>query len=734
MLIIIAYLIPLLALLIMLIILLQGKSRHQNLTASFRLLLVTLILWTALLWISDQLNNPPESIIALRFALALANVVPAVFFYLGTRIINRSNRKILLVYLTFSLIFVVLSFSPYMVRSIIKGQHGVAMPHLTIAFYCQSAYMFVGFVFTYLWIRYKTYQFDKKNIPQIKAMGNGMIGALIIGTIGGLLSPSGSHLVLPDAMTILAISMFIAIFRHGLFDIRLIVARSVAYIFSLTAIGVAFGLISYGFTSIFIHTKSFNANIRIVYTVIAILLAFIFPQVKKYFDRVTRSVFYRDGYDLQIFLDNFNKTLATKNKLNELLSLVAIMIEDNLKPTYCLFGLLENEEMPKRIIGPTNSLQFEKSDIDLVHRLFPSLHRGVVVTELLEQRYSEQQSILESRNISIIARLASSNEADIIGYLILGPKKSGSMYTSQDIKVIEIVSNALVLAIQNSLHTEEIEHFNATLQSRITKATHKLRSSNNKLRALDVAKDEFLSMASHQLRTPLTSIKGNISLVLDGDTGAISDIQRQMLQQAFGSSQRMVYLIANLLNVSRIQTGKFIIEKSPVNLATVVEEEVSQLQDTAKSRNLTMSYVVPEHIDSLMLDETKTRQVVMNLVDNAIYYTPPGGRIDVVLSETENSIEFRVTDNGIGVPKNEQHQLFTKFYRASNARKARPDGTGLGLFMAKKVIVSEGGSIIIDTKEGKGSTFGFSFPKAELAVYDPENFSPANMEPVLVRQ
>ena len=117
-----------------------------------------------------------------------------------------------------------------------------------------------------------------------------------------------------------------------------------------------------------------------------------------------------------------------------------------------------------------------------------------------------------------------------------------------------------------------------------------------------------------------------------------------------------------------------------------------------------------------MLDETKTRQVIMNFVDNAIYYTPSGGRIKVVLSETPASIEFRVIDTGIGVPKSEQPHLFTKFYRAGNARKARPDGTGLGLFMAKKVVTAEGGAIIFDTREGKGSTFGFMFPKTKLMV------------------
>jgi len=115
-----------------------------------------------------------------------------------------------------------------------------------------------------------------------------------------------------------------------------------------------------------------------------------------------------------------------------------------------------------------------------------------------------------------------------------------------------------------------------------------------------------------------------------------------------------------------------------------------------------------------MLDETKIRQVIMNFIDNAIYYTPAGGTIKVKLVDSPRTVELHVEDNGIGVSKEEQAHLFTKFYRAGNARKARPDGTGLGLFMAKKVVIAQGGSVLFESKEGKGSMFGFIFNKQTL--------------------
>jgi signal transduction histidine kinase len=113
----------------------------------------------------------------------------------------------------------------------------------------------------------------------------------------------------------------------------------------------------------------------------------------------------------------------------------------------------------------------------------------------------------------------------------------------------------------------------------------------------------------------------------------------------------------------------------------------------------------------MLLDEMKTRQVIMNFIDNAIYYTPAGGHVTVELRDLPQSVELRVIDDGIGVPAGERHHLFSKFYRAHNAQRARPDGTGLGLFMAKKVIIAQGGALIFDSKEGEGSVFGFIFPK-----------------------
>jgi signal transduction histidine kinase len=176
------------------------------------------------------------------------------------------------------------------------------------------------------------------------------------------------------------------------------------------------------------------------------------------------------------------------------------------------------------------------------------------------------------------------------------------------------------------------------------------------------------------------------------------------------SSENMVHLINDFLNVSRIQSGKFVIDKTPVDLSVLVDEEMNGLRPNATARGMKLVYKKPSKFPLVEIDEGKFRQVVMNFADNAIYYSHENSSIIVNLGVESNAIVFTVKDTGIGVPKAEQDKLFAKFYRAANAKIQRPDGTGVGIYLAKKVIDAHGGTIIFNSVEDKGSTFGFRLP------------------------
>lgn len=509
------------------------------------------------------------------------------------------------------------------------------------------------------------------------------------------------------------------IVAHKLFDIRALLARSIVYIFVLGLMSLIYAVSIFGVLNTVFSGPDQESARQILSVVLIAPLLLSFQATKNYFDKISSRIFYKDSYSTQKLLDELNQVLVSDVEINSLLEKTSKLVADNLKASYCGFYIRETAYFSSRFVAISSS-KIPGSDLEKIRQLTPEIKNRIYTVALTPENNEENilQAIMRKNNIEVLGRLVSTLKYEVagVGYLLAGPKQSGAVYSEQDLKVLEIISNELVLAVENALRLEEIEQFNVTLQKKIDAATKELKDSNHKLKALDEAKDEFVSMASHQLRTPLTSIKGYISMVLEGDAGEINDTQKKMLGQAFFSSQRMVYLISDLLNVSRLKTGKFIIEPKPVNLANIVDSELEQLQEGAGAKNQTLSFTKPKDFPIMSLDDMKIRQVIMNFTDNAIYYTPPGGKITVELKDTGKSVEFIVKDSGIGVPKKEQHKLFAKFYRAENARKARPDGTGLGLFMAKKVIIAQGGAIIFSSKEGKGSTFGFSFPKDKLEV------------------
>ena len=515
----------------------------------------------------------------------------------------------------------------------------------------------------------------------------------------------------------------LAIVRHKLFDFRAVIARAATYI--LTTLFVVAGYVGVGFLvklillpDVQVTTSQLTSNVAL-----GVLLVLSYPSLKKRFDVLTNKLFYHDAYDTQSFLDELNKTLVQNVDIGPLLSKSAQVIENNFKASFCSFYIHDTDYSNSRVVGDTGN-RLPKEQLDAVKDVLRKVHKKVVYVDDIDTGNDAERHLttfLRQNKIEIIVRLVSDTKDDKegIGYLLVGPKRSGSIYSKRDISLLEIIANELIIAVENALRFEEIEQFNVTLQQKVNDATRELKKSNEKLRELDQAKDEFISMASHQLRTPLTSVKGYLSMLDEGDAGKLNTTQKQFVDQAFVSSQRMVYLIADLLNVSRLKTGKFVIETKPTYLPDVIESEIAQLCESIKARGQTMTFDKPATFPTLNLDETKIRQVVMNFADNAVYYTPNGGDIRVSLTETPQSVEFTVKDDGIGVPKAEQHHLFTKFYRAGNARKSRPDGTGLGLYMAKKVVIAQGGALIFHSQEGKGSTFGFSFAKSKLMVPTP---------------
>lgn len=683
----------------------------------YGLFAVSLTFFTVFNYLSLQTQDRLWYIrLVVFFSILASTFLLYMLYYLRYKRIR--EKGIAIAGMVWAFLIAVFSLSPFVFSGLTPSPDSLPIAEPGIYFFIFHLIVFLFLALLMMVRGYRSRQDFKKE--QYRLMIIGLVPIAVLSPLTGVLLPvfygNSSYVFLSPVYTTFFIgAVGYAILRHKLFDIRPVLARSVAYILSIVTVA----LIYISITLFVLGRFAFQGieiplNQQISYALVAVVLVFAFQPLKIIFDKVSNGLFYRDAYDTQEFLDDLNKVLVSKVDLEPLLESTTEVIGRNLKNSFTSFYIRKTQYIKTRLLGDDLS-HYEEADFERISQLVSHVHQSVIAIDDFEEE-DELKKLMQDHDIAIIARLVTTLEYDLegVGFLAFGPKRSGSPYSRQDTKMIEIIANELVIAIQNALRFEEIEEFNATLQQKVDDATKKLRKTNEKLKEMDETKDEFISMASHQLRTPLTSVKGYLSMVLEGDAGDIKPMQEKLLSQAFTSSQRMVYLIADLLNVSRLRTGKFVIEKIRANLADIVQGEVEQLKETAFSRDLKLMYEKPDDFPELMIDETKVRQVIMNFIDNAIYYTPSGGSITVKLDDKEESIECTVTDTGMGVPKQDQQHLFTKFYRAGNARKARPDGTGLGLFMAKKVIVAQEGAVIFRSKEGEGSTFGFTFPKKAL--------------------
>ncbi len=227
---------------------------------------------------------------------------------------------------------------------------------------------------------------------------------------------------------------------------------------------------------------------------------------------------------------------------------------------------------------------------------------------------------------------------------------------------------------------------------------------------IDKLKSEFISIAAHQLRTPLSAIKWVIKMVLDGDAGKLNKEQEKLLFKGYQSNERIISLVNDMLNVSRIEEGRFGYNFKKDDFVVAVEAALSNLENKIKTKNIKIVFNKPKKVPPVYMDRKKMDLVLQNLLENAVKYTPEYGTIMITLEPGKEFLKVRIKDNGVGIPAKDQAKIFSKFFRATNVVRLQTEGSGLGLFIVKNIVKAHGGEITFTSKEGKGTEFVFTLP------------------------
>ena len=228
---------------------------------------------------------------------------------------------------------------------------------------------------------------------------------------------------------------------------------------------------------------------------------------------------------------------------------------------------------------------------------------------------------------------------------------------------------------------------------------------------VDEMKSEFVSLAAHQLRTPLSALKWTLRMLLEGDAGPVSGEQTQFLDKAYRSNERMIGLVSELLEVSKVEEGKYLYRPKPARIEEIVEGVLQTYADEVKEKHMEIFFRRPESaLPVVVVDQEKIELAVENLIDNAFRYTPAGGKIIISFALRRSYVEVAIADTGIGITQLQQQRVFERFFRADNAKKIDTEGSGLGLYLVKNIIEAHGGKIWFVSKEREGTTFTFSLP------------------------
>jgi two-component system NtrC family sensor kinase len=299
----------------------------------------------------------------------------------------------------------------------------------------------------------------------------------------------------------------------------------------------------------------------------------------------------------------------------------------------------------------------------------------------------------------------------VIGILSVDNRTADRPFTDNDLEFLHGLAGYVAVAIQNAQLYEELGHFAAELERRVEQRTEELHKA---LRT----QSEFLSTVSHELRSPLASIKWCLESTLAGLYGDVAEKQRERFELALAKANEEAYLIENLLDLVRIESGQVSLDLDRENLAKIVRDVIQEFERDAKDRNVELKTLLPPEPVQIVLDRQKMKQVVANLVSNAIKFTPGPGCVTVSILKRDDCVILRIADTGIGIPKGEQDKIFDRFYQVDRSLTRDVGGTGIGLNIVKNYVELHRGTVTVESEVNKGSIFTVLIPANLEAILE----------------
>ena len=707
-----------------------SKNIKSKVNTSFAFFVSSAALWAMTLYLFYIVDIPNIVLLLGRInfvaVIWLASLLYLFVYYFPRKIFTVSKSTLILFIIETIVLTILTLFTNLIDKNelILGGERTTVYGQLYLLFILHFLFYIISSIFV-LYKKYKVFRgFEKL---QLKYLIWGFVLSMSFGFITNILIPLIWNFyqvqIYGILATLIAISFIsYAILKYRLMDLRVIIRRSAVFTVLVLVITALYAVLSY-LLSVFFTDLIGVQSVILNGIVMAILVALGFEPLKRFLSEITDSFLFKAEYKPQEVLSEFSDKLASTLDLNVLSQFMVARLNAVLKTTFASLFLLAEEKKEYIKVAESGKIIEKVNYID--KNLFAKVYnylkeinkaKDILVREEIKKINEQSKSpvlgllIREFEKYEVNLMVPFYLQEKLIGILFLGDKKSGDVYSQEDLRVLEIIASQSAVSINNAQLFEEQKHFAEHLKKEVEKATKELKIANIQLRKLDKAKSEFISIASHQLRTPLTVIRGYISMIEQGDFGIVSLKVKEPLDRVYKSTMRIIGLVEDLLNISRIESGRLKYDFKLTDLTSLVFDVYEELKQQAKNKGLQFDFAKPEkEIPQIMLDQGKIREVIMNLTDNAIKYTD-SGFVRVKLARDNDHVTFSVSDSGRGLDTDEIPLLFQKFSRAKGAQLMHTEGTGLGLYIAKNIIAKHGGKIWVESPGlNKGSSFYIRF-------------------------
>ena len=672
------------------------KNKQSLTNGLFFVFSIVLALWCASNFLENWVGSPNVATIFLNFDFILG---PFVFYSVFLFLINfpEPNKK-LNGYAFWLLIPTLIISGLTLTDNIIKN---VNFNNEKIGFDFGSLFGIYAFIMLFYLISAITYQiWQFKKVTgvrkmQVKYVLFGVIFVAIVGLIFNLFlqnNVSQNLFRIGNFSPIIFIfCIYYAIVRYHLMNIGKILRLGAVYTLLLTTITLMYVLAGYIFISFFHIGDPWS------FIIPSLLITFCFLPIKRIIEKTTDNIFFKRQYKFSNVAGQIESSIHEVGlDLDKSLEIVNKVITDALKVEHSAILILipKGHFISRQVIGEElNDFKLKQSN-PIINYLNTyknkildkeELERDIYNKNILNKSLAKVVEELNKNNLSLVVPIELKNK--LIGVYLLGSKKSQDPYTQEDLRLLRHVAWEMGFSIDNA-------------------------SSYEELKRLDDVKSNFISVVSHQLRTPVTVTRCNLELCFDD--GVSNKEKEDAVKSAYEGTISLGRQLDQLITVLEIEEKKIILAKNKVKINDLMNRVITDNKININNKRLKVSFKDNKIKDEVACDENKIRKVLDILLVNAINYVFNEGKIDISIKKEifnkKDKIVIAISDNGIGISDDNKNEIFKKFFRCPEAIAVSPNGFGLGLFIAKKIVDAHGGEIAFEANDGKGVTFFLSLP------------------------